>query len=108
MKRIYNKLVRDNIPEIIKNSGMCPVFKTLTDDMYIQMLDAKIDEELAEYKLDHSIEELADLLEVIFAVAEARGYSKAELEMARQRKAEERGAFVKKLFLIEVDDNGDD
>ena len=63
------------------------------------MLDAKLDEELAEYHKDHSIEELADLLEVIRAVAVARGYSLEELERIRANKAAKRGGFEKRILL---------
>lgn len=66
------------------------------------MLDRKLNEELEEYQADKSIEELADLLEVIYAVADARGYSRGRLEKVRLEKANARGAFGKKLFLKEV------
>ena len=66
------------------------------------MVDAKLDEELAEYHKDQNIEELADLLEVIYAAAAARGYTRAELEAVRAQKAEERGGFAKRLLLKEV------
>ena len=60
----YNKLVRDYIPEIIEASGKSCVTEILSDEEYLRMLDAKLDEELAEYHKDRNIEELADLLEV--------------------------------------------
>lgn len=60
----YNKLVRDRIPEIIEASGKSCVTEILTDEVYLKMLDAKLDEELSEYHADQNIEELADLLEV--------------------------------------------
>ena len=76
MKNIiyYNKLVRDRIPGIIETSGKTCVTETLSDADYLLMLDKKLDEELVEYHQDQNIEELADLLEVIYAVAKARGY----------------------------------
>lgn len=61
----YSKLVRDRIPEIIKASGKTCVIEFLSDDEYLRMIDAKLDEELAEYHKDQNVEELADLLEVI-------------------------------------------
>ena len=64
--------------------------------------ETKLDEELAEYHKDQDVEELADLLEVIFAAAQARGCSLEELERIRLEKAEKRGAFQKKLLLKEV------
>ena len=66
------------------------------------MLDVKLDEELAEYHQDQNIEELADLLEVIYAAAVARGYTLEQLEEVRANKAEKRGGFQKKIFLVEV------
>lgn len=98
----YNKLVRDRIPEIIEKSGNRCVTKILSDEEYIEMLDKKLDEELAEYHKDKNIEELADVLEVIYACAQARGYSLEELETIRADKAEKRGAFKDKIFLKET------
>lgn len=100
----YNKLVRDHIPEIITNSGRQCVCSTLSDDEYITMLDAKLNEELAEYQESKSMEELADLLEVIRAVAKARGSSIDEVEAIRRDKAAKRGGFEQKILLVEVRD----
>lgn len=98
----YNKLVRDRIPEIIEASGKTCKTAVLDDAEYLRMLDAKLDEELAEYHEDQNIEELADLLEVIHAVAIARGYTVEELERVRGQKAEKRGAFQNRILLMEV------
>lgn len=98
----YNKLVRDKIPEIIEASGKRCLVETLTDEDYLEMLEAKLDEELAEYHQDQNLEELADLLEVIYACAVARGYSVAELEQVRADKAAKRGSFAERILLKEV------
>lgn len=100
---VYNKLVRDRIPEIIEASGKRCKIQVLDDDAYLRMVDAKLDEELAEYHKDQNLEELADLLEVIYAAAAARGYTVDQLEEVRAAKAEERGGFQKRLLLIEVE-----
>ena len=100
----YHKLVRDRIPEIIANSGKQCVCSTLSDDEYITMLDAKLNEELAEYQESKSMEELADLLKVIRAVAKARGRSIDEVEAIRRDKAARRGGFERKILLVEVKD----
>ena len=100
----YNKLVRDRIPEIIEASGAECKTEILSDEKYREMIDAKLDEELAEYHKDQNIEELADLLEVIHAATLARGYTLEELEDVRARKAEKRGGFAKKILLIEVEE----
>ena len=102
--KAYNKLVRDLIPEIIKSSGKECRTRILSDDEYIEKIDAKLDEELAEYHQDKNIEELADLLELIQAAAIARGYTPQELEAVRAKKARLRGGFQKKIFLIDVNE----
>ena len=98
----YNKLVRDKIPEIIESAGKTCKTELLSDEEYIKMIDAKLDEELAEYHKDQNIEELADLMEVIYAAALARGYSLEDLEMVREKKIQERGGFEKRILLREV------
>ena len=102
--KIYHKLVRDRIPEIIEAGGKTCVTEVLSDEDYIAALDAKLEEELREYYADHSLEELADLLEVLRACAVARGYTLEQLENVRAEKAAKRGAFTKKILLKEVDD----
>lgn len=103
--KTYHKLVRDRIPEIIEADGKIGICETLSDEDYLCMVDAKLDEELAEYHKDQNIEELADLLEVIYAATKARGYSLEQLEAVRVAKAAERGAFEKKILLKEVIEN---
>lgn len=100
----YNKLVRDKIPEIIETNGKKCITEILPDEEFLVMVDAKLDEELAEYHKDQNIEELADLLEVLYAAAQARGYSLEELEQVRVIKAEKRGAFKNKILLKEVEE----
>ena len=99
---VYDKLIRDKIPEIIEQSGKKCIIEVMDNDTYIEYLDQKLNEELAEYQQDKSIEELADLLEVIYAVVAARGYSVEELERIRLEKAKERGTFEKRLLLKSV------
>lgn len=103
MERIrYHKLVRDRITEIIRAGGGTCTVETLTEDAYLAMLDEKLTEELGEYQESKSLEELADLLEVMHAVAKARGSSMAEVEAIRQSKREARGGFDARLLLTEV------
>ena len=99
---IYDKLVRDKIPEIIEKAGKTCQTEVLAQEKYIEMLDKKLDEELLEYHNDKNAEELADLMEVIYAVAVARGYTIDELEEIRSKKAEERGGFQGKILLKKV------
>lgn len=98
----FNKLVRDRIPDIIKSSGKSCSIEIFSNDDYLRMLDAKLDEELAEYHKDQNIEELADLLEVIRAATIARGYTLDDLERVRAEKAAKRGGFEKRILLKEV------
>ena len=103
MKTItYHKLVRDRIPEIIETAGKQCICSILSEEDYIRFLDQKLDEELKEYQESKSMEELADLLEVIRAVVLARGSSMEELEQIRIRKAENRGGFEKRILLETV------
>lgn len=98
----YNRLVSDKIPEIIEASGKKCETQMLNDEAYLEMLDKKLDEELKEYQESHEVEELADILEVIYALAQARGVSKEQLEGIRKTKADKRGLFEKKILLKSV------
>lgn len=105
--KTYNKLVRDRIPEIIKADGKICTTEVLANEAYIEMLDAKLNEEIKEYQESKNIEELADLLEVIHAIVKARGYSLEQLEQIRQEKLHKRGGFENKVLLKEVTQNID-
>lgn len=97
---VYHKLVRDRIPEIIVSSGHQCEIRILDEEAYLDALDRKLNEELAEYQESKSMEELADLLEVMHAVARARGSSMEEIESIRIKKASKRGAFDKRILLL--------
>lgn len=105
---VYNKLVRDLIPEIIQNSGKKFTTRILEDDEYIIELKKKLSEEIQEYKNattdEEAIEELADILELMHALAKVHGANIQEIEKIRQDKAKKRGGFSEKIFLIEVED----
>ncbi|MGY6211453.1 pyrophosphohydrolase domain-containing protein [Cytobacillus firmus] len=104
----YNKLVRDRIPEIIEGTGKSYSTKTLNKSEFIKELRRKSFEELEEYmnaeNHEEALEELADLLEIIHALAETHGASIEKVEELREQKAEERGGFKEKIFLIVVED----
>lgn len=100
--KTYHKLVRDRIPEIIEADRKICICETLSDADYIDLLDQKLNEELAEYQESKSLEELADLLEVMQAVVKARGWTLEELEQLRADKAARRGGFEKKILLKEI------
>ena len=101
--KVYNKLVRDKIPEIIEADGKGCKTRILSNDEYIAALEAKLNEEVAEYQADKNLEEMADVLEVLQAICVARGYSVAELEAMRAKKAEKSGGFKEKIFLEYVE-----
>ena len=102
MTIIHNKLVRDKIPQIIEQSGKSCVTRVLSDEEYAAALNAKLQEELNEYLADGSMEELADLLEVMMAAAKARGHDFSEVEAIRREKAEKRGRFNDRIYLESV------
>lgn len=92
------KLVRDKIPQIIQADGKSPIIRTLSEEDYLEELDKKLNEEVAEYQADKSIEEMADVLEVLYAICEARGHSLEELEQVRKEKSDKRGAFKERIY----------
>lgn len=102
--KVYNKLVRDKIPEIIEEDGKTCKTYILSNEEYIVALEAKLNEEVAEYQADKNLEEMADILEVLQAICIARGYSLEEMEELRAKKADERGGFAKKIFLEVVEE----
>lgn len=102
MAKKYHKLIRDKIPAIIGRSGKTCRTEVLSDTDYLALLDEKLSEELAEYQESKSLEELADLLEVMEAVVTARGYTWEQLLCVKEEKKAARGGFDEKLLLLEV------
>lgn len=98
----YNKLVRDRIPEIIKENGKRATIRILDDTEYGDQLLKKLSEEVEEYQRDRNIEELADILEVVRVLAELHGRSPGDLERLRAEKAARSGGFEKRVFLLDV------
>jgi len=97
----YNKVVRDKIPEIIAESGKKSNIKQLDDTSFLAELEKKLIEEVNEYSESKDVEELADLLEVIYRISELRGVNSDELDKIRRDKVEKRGKFASNLFLID-------
>ncbi len=95
----YNKLVRDKIPGIIAKTGEKPVIHTAEEQEYGEALTRKLQEEVAEFLADPSVEEAADVLEVMQAICDLRGINLSKLEEVRQRKADERGGFKERIIL---------
>lgn len=95
----YDKLVRDLIPEIISASGKTAEIEIVDNRVAFEYLIKKLDEEVTEFKTDKNLEELADVLEVLFGLAHKMGYSEEELLNKRQEKKETRGGFEKNIIL---------
>jgi predicted house-cleaning noncanonical NTP pyrophosphatase (MazG superfamily) len=97
----YNKLVRDKIPEYIKNKGATPITHIADENEYWQKLKEKLTEEVNEFMEAESIEEMADILEVVDAIIDHKKFSKEELQKVKNKKADERGKFKNKIILEE-------
>lgn len=102
MSIVYNKLVRDKIPEIIEASGKTAVVQLCDLKTYQHKLAEKLLEEAQEYKASGAIEELADIAEVFDALLQAHNLSIETINQERHKKNASRGAFEKRLVLIEV------
>lgn len=105
MEEIYNKLVRDNIIDIIKNNGEEPIYSILDDSNYVSCLEKKLYEEyleVIEASGDDRIEELADMLEVIEALAKACNKTLDDVLLVKNNKKNKRGGFENKIFLKKV------
>ena len=104
MKRVvYNKLVRDRIPEIIAAAGDRPTTRVLDEAEYIAELRRKLVEEVEEFNTSDDAEELVDILEVVFALASQMGLDQKQLDKLRNAKKEQRGGFEAKVFLIHTE-----
>ena len=103
--KTYNKLVRDRIPEIIAKNGQIAEVNVLSNEEYLLHLETKLDEEVVEYHRDKNLEELADILEVVYALADEIG-SREELMTIYDQKHDARGGFEKRYFLVSTSDEG--
>lgn len=103
MKIYHNKLIRDDIPKLIEANGKTPIVRTLTDDEFKTYLEKKLDEEVEEFHESKSAEELADILEVVYALAEVGGCGALKLDRRRTNKRVALGGFSRRTLLIAVD-----
>ena len=103
MEKEYNKLVRDNIPEIIRNDHEIPIIRFLSTEEYRKELYKKIQEECNEIfeasNCEERIEELSDVLEIIKAISELEGQSLEKVIEIANEKRRKRGGFQKRIFL---------
>ena len=100
----FDKLVRDKIPEIIASEGKEALIRTLDDEEFKVYLEKKLDEEVAEFHESKSLEELADILEVIYALSEVYGGVYNMLAEWSEKTAK-RGGFTKKILLKDIIEN---
>ena len=98
----YNKLVRDNIPAIINKDGKTAKVHIADDKEYDKRLREKLLEEANEFAASGNPEELADVLEVVYAIAINSGIHKVQLESMVQKKRNEKGSFEKRIVLDEI------
>lgn len=105
--KVYNKLVRDKIPEIIAKDNRKPITTILNNGDYLIELNRKIQEEVNEYLESEDVEELADIVEVIHGILDAKNISIEEFENIRESKVQKRGIFKEKIFLEKVIEDGE-
>lgn len=98
----YQKLVRDNIPRIIESNGGKAITRTLSEVDFQSELDKKLLEEPNEYLEADSVEELADIVEVIYAILDLKGMDIQKFEGIRMQKRERRGGFKTRCYLESV------
>jgi len=98
----YNKLVRDKVPDNIRQSGGTPVTHVAVGAEYRNALRRKLQEEVDEYGKLRLLEELADVMEVLYALAQLDGFGPEQLEGERQRKLAYAGGFEKRIILEEA------
>ena len=101
--KVYNKLVRDKIPEMIVNEKRHPVTRVLDNDEYRVELNKKLQEEVKEYIEDNNVEELADIVEVVYGILDSMDISLEEFERVRKAKVDKRGAFKDRIYLESAD-----
>lgn len=100
----FDKLVRDNIPAIMAKKGKQAKHHQAENPEYWQKLTDKLQEEVDEFLADQSLEELADIIEVVYAICAHKQFSLEQLEKFRLNKLKEKGGFSQKLILDEVKD----
>lgn len=100
--KVYDKLIRDKIPEIIEGSGKRCEVEVVSDKVALDYLYMKLEEETKELLEDKNLEEIADVMEVLFAIASKYGYSEEDVLSKRNKKKNARGGFNDNLVLKNV------
>ncbi len=99
---IFNKLIRDKVPDLIKKQGKSCNTKVLNETEYLRYLNLKLKEEMDEYYESQNPDDLADVVEVIYALLKFREISLEEFETIRKTKLETNGGFDGRVLLLEV------
>ena len=99
----YDKLIRDRVPEIISNSGAKYKTHIANDDEYWEKLRTKLSEKVEEFLKDPSVDELADIVEIVHAIADFKFGGSGNVNDVKMVKFRERGGFEKRLILDETD-----
>lgn len=103
MKYTYNKLIRDKLVAVMEGLGKKVSYDILSEDEdYLKELNKKIIEEANEFIEENDLSELADLFEVIYAIAELKDIDLDEVEKIRIEKRNKKGAFKDRIFLKTV------
>ena len=97
--KVYDKLIRDRIPEIIEASGSKCEVEVVSDKVALEYLYKKLSEEVEELLIDKNLDEIADVMEVIFAIGKKFGYSENDVLGRRNEKRDSRGGFDDNLIL---------
>jgi predicted house-cleaning noncanonical NTP pyrophosphatase (MazG superfamily) len=105
MRRSYNKLVRDNMPQLIKESGRECRHRIMNDREYFDALLDKVVEEIEEYRISGNEDELADVYEVLDCLVQFKEYEPMHIDYLRLIRKEARGSYRDKVLLIDVEDN---
>ena len=108
-KKVYDKLVRDRIPEIIADSGTRATFRIATPDEYVSYLEKKLEEEVSEYRESKDVEELVDIYEVVLALAKAHGGDTEPSFIDKSReKLMTHGGFSRRVILVDIEEETHD
>lgn len=97
--KVYDKLVRDRIPEIIESSGNKCEIEVVSDEIALEYLYKKLNEEVSELLEDKNLDEIVDVMEVLFAIGSKYGYSEEDILDRRNEKKDARGGFKDNLIL---------
>ena len=101
---VYNQLVKDNVPKILKEKGSKPHIRTLNDNEYISELEISLDEYVARYTETGGMNELADIMELVYAIAKFKGYDQTKFNALVADRKKKYGGYDNRTYLLNVDE----